>query len=57
MVRHGSIAQAGKVRSHTPHVPKKDKGPQPSSRVRMRRNYNVRFLSGMLRKRPNSHAQ
>jgi small subunit ribosomal protein S30e len=42
---HGSLAQAGKVRSLTPKVPKTDKPTPARGRARVRKLYNKRFLS------------
>jgi small subunit ribosomal protein S30e len=42
---HGSLAQAGKVRSNTPKVPKLEKEKPVRGRARLRKLYNKRFLS------------
>ena len=41
---HGSLAQAGKVRSNTPKVPKTEKPKEVRGRARLRKIYNKRFL-------------
>jgi len=40
---HGSINQAGKVRKLTPKVQKTSTNDGSNSKVRSRKNYNVRF--------------
>ena len=46
MVRiHGSLAQAGKVRSITPKVPKTEKPKEVHGRAHIRKIYNKRFLA------------
>ena len=42
---HGSLAQAGKVRSNTPKVPKTEKPKEVRGRARLRKIYNKRFLA------------
>jgi small subunit ribosomal protein S30e len=42
--RHGSLAQAGKVRSNTPKVPKAEREKPVRGRARIRKLYNERFL-------------
>jgi len=42
---HGSLAQAGKVRSNTPKVAKMDKAKPVRGRARIRNAYNRRFLA------------
>ena len=42
---HGSLAQAGKVRSNTPKVEKKEKPKEVRGRARLRKIYNKRFLA------------
>ena len=41
---HGSLAQAGKVRSNTPKVPKTEKAKPVRGRANLRKIYNKRFL-------------
>ena len=58
MVNHGSIRQAGKVRAQTPKVEKKEKAKIISSRVRLHKSYNKKFLAfhkSTLNLKPNSH--
>ena len=58
MVYHGSLRQAGKVRLNTPKVEKKEKTKIISSRVRLHKAYNKRFLSthkSTLNLKPNSN--
>ncbi|OHS97255.1 40S ribosomal protein S30 [Tritrichomonas foetus] len=43
--QHGSIAQAGKVRTNTPKVEKMEKPKQAVGRAHIRKQYNKRFLS------------
>ena len=43
---HGGLSLTGKVKSHTPSVPKNTDGKkQPTGRAMMRRKYNRRVLS------------
>ena len=42
---HGSLAQAGKVRSNTPKVQKQEKEKPVRGRARIRKLYNKRFLA------------
>ena len=42
---HGSLAQAGKVRSNTPKVSKMEKPKPVRGRARIRKLYNKRFLA------------
>ncbi|OHT06603.1 40S ribosomal protein S30 [Tritrichomonas foetus] len=42
---HGSLAQAGKVRSNTPKVHKMEKTKPLRGRAHIRKQYNKRFLA------------
>lgn len=42
---HGSLAQAGKVRSNTPKVTKQEKAKPVRGRAHIRKLYNKRFLA------------
>ena len=56
---HGSLAQAGKVRTHTPKVERQEKREGVKGRARLRLQYSKRFLtenpSGRRRVGPNQH--
>jgi len=58
---HGSLAQAGKVRSNTPKVAKMDKPKPVRGRARLRKLYNKRVMSANPENRrrigPNSQAK
>ena len=58
---HGSLAQAGKVRSNTPKVAKADKPKEVRGRARLRKIYNKRFLAvnpdARRKQGPNSQTQ
>ena len=58
---HGSLAQAGKVRSNTPKVPKMEKEKPVRGRAATRKHYNKYFLSvnpdAKRKVGPNSHSQ
>ncbi len=40
---HGSLAKAGKVRSSTPKVPRRERS-SPTPRIKNRRNFYKRFV-------------
>lgn len=59
MVKHGTLAKAGKVRKQTPKVGKKDKLRKPRGRALKRQLYKKKFeaiLSGQKQKSPNWNA-
>lgn len=55
---HGSLARAGKVRTHTPKVAKQEKPKAATGRAKKRLQYNRRFVNVLDRGRkgPNSQA-
>merc|ERR1712221_13990 len=58
---HGSLARAGKVKSHTPKVDKQEKKKPKTGRSKRRQQYNSRFVNYVQtfgrRRGPNSNAQ
>eukprot|EP00794_Sanderia_malayensis_P012675 gene12675-13976_t len=57
---HGSLARAGKVKSHTPKVDKQEKKKPKTGRAKRRQQYNQRFVNYVQtfgrRRGPNSNA-
>jgi small subunit ribosomal protein S30e len=61
MVKHGSLARAGKVKGQTPKVDKTDKKKKPRGRALKRMQYNRRFVNVVVgpgkKKGPNSNVE